>query len=46
MIVIETERLTLKKIGFSQTGEGKVFSLSKQENIPCLNYEYFTSKKN
>ena len=33
----------LEKVGFSQTGEGKVFSLSKQENIPCLNYEYFTS---
>lgn len=36
----------LEKIGFSQTGEGKVFSLSKQENIPCLNYEYFTPIKN
>ena len=36
----------LEKIGFSQTGEGKVFSLSKQENIPCLNYEYFTPRKN
>ena len=30
----------LEKVGFRQTGEGKVFSLSKQENIPCLNYEY------
>ena len=30
----------LKKLGFSQTGEGEVFSLSKQENISCLNYEY------
>ena len=26
----------LKKVGFKQTGEGEVFSLSKQENIPCL----------
>ena len=30
----------LKKIGFRQTGEGKIFSLSKQENIPCINFEY------
>ena len=30
----------LEKVGFRQIGEGKVFSLSKQENIPCLNYEY------
>ena len=30
----------LEKVGFRQTGEGKVFSLSEQENIPCLNYEY------
>ena len=31
----------LKKVGFKQTGEGEVFSLSKQENIPCLAYEYW-----
>ena len=31
----------LKKIGFRQTGEGKIFSLSKQENIPCINFEYY-----
>jgi RimJ/RimL family protein N-acetyltransferase len=30
----------LEKVGFKQTGEGEDFSLSKQENIPCLNYEY------
>ena len=30
----------LEKVGFRQIGEGKVFSLSKQENIPCLKYEY------
>ena len=30
----------LKKIGFRQTGDGKIFSLSKQENIPCINFEY------
>ena len=30
----------LEKVGFRQIGEGKVFSLSEQENIPCLNYEY------
>ena len=30
----------LEKVGFRIIGEGKVFSLSKQENIPCLNYEY------
>ena len=30
----------LEKVGFSQTGEGKVFILSKQEKISCLNYEY------
>tara|TARA_X000000950_G_scaffold136704_1_gene169925 strand:- start:1080 stop:1634 length:555 start_codon:yes stop_codon:yes gene_type:complete len=30
----------LKKIGFRQTGDGKIFSLSRQENIPCINFEY------
>ena len=35
-----TSSKVLEKVGFRQTGEGKVFSLSKQENIPCLNYEY------
>ena len=30
----------LEKIGFRQIGEGKVFSLSKQESMPCSNYEY------
>lgn len=25
----------LEKVGFKQAGEGEVFSLSKQENIPC-----------
>ena len=30
----------LEKVGFRKIGEGKVFSLSKRENIPCLNYEY------
>ena len=33
----------LEKIGFSQTGEGEVFSLSNKEHIPCLIYEYFAS---
>ena len=31
----------LEKVGFKQTDDGEVFSVSKQENIPCLNYEYF-----
>ena len=31
----------LEKIGFKQMGDGEVFSISKQENISCLNYEYF-----
>lgn len=30
----------LEKVGFKQTGEGEVFSLSRQENIPCLDFEY------
>lgn len=30
----------LEKVGFRQTGESEAFSLSKQENIPSLNYEY------
>ena len=30
----------LKKIGFKKVGEGKVFSLSRQENIASVHYEY------
>ena len=30
----------LEKVGFKQTGEGEAFTLSKQKNISCLNYEY------
>ena len=30
----------LEKVGFKQIGTGEVFSLSKQEIIPCLHYEY------
>ena len=30
----------LEKIGFKKIGTGEVFSLSKQENVDCLNYEY------
>ena len=33
----------LKKVGFRQTGEGKILCLSKQENIQCVNYEFFLS---
>ena len=29
----------LEKIGFRKTGDGKVFSSSKKENFPCINYE-------
>ena len=30
----------LQKLGFKQTGEGEVFSLSEQANISCFKYEY------
>ena len=30
----------LQKLGFKKTGEGQVFSLSEQENISCVKYEY------
>jgi len=32
----------LEKVGFKQIGKGVVFSFSKQESIPCENYEYFS----
>ena len=32
----------LEKVGFTTIGAGEVFSLSKQENIPCINYEYYS----
>ena len=30
----------LQKLGFVQVGEKEVFSLSRQQNIGCLHYEY------
>ena len=30
----------LEKVGFKKIGTGEVFSLSRQKNIPCINYEY------
>ena len=30
----------LQKLGFVQVGEGEVFSLSRQQNMGCLHYEY------
>ena len=30
----------LQKLGFVQVGEGEVFSLSRQQSIRCLHYEY------
>ena len=30
----------LQKLGFEQVGEGEVFSLSRQQNMGCLHYEY------
>ena len=30
----------LQKLGFVQIGEGEVFSLSRQQNMGCLHYEY------
>ena len=32
----------LEKVGFKKIGTGEVFSLSKQENIPSIYYEYCT----
>ena len=32
----------LEKVGFQQVGKGEVFSLSKDANVPCLNYEYYS----
>jgi RimJ/RimL family protein N-acetyltransferase len=32
--------MVLEKNGFKQAGEGEEFSLSNEENVPTLNYEY------
>ena len=41
---IESSKV-LEKIGFKRVGEGEDFSISKQENIPTINYEYFFPSK-